>query len=482
MRKVLSVLLIAAMIALLIPAYAFADYLFEPVVPADGVNWIFGKTALVYDGGELKDGSKTLMEVSVETDEDGVIVVTIEGNPAKIGAKTLYMPVALKNDDGLFIGGRQVGKMDFGGEDAYALSVKTSRGGSEALYLLGDGMGHNQYVKLVFEDTAAPGGYKPGHGQGHGPSYVGQPDCVYPPYYTGSPYYCGVCGNNCYVDGSIVVGVPCQHLYPALSMGYLQVVGIEAAGDQFGNATAEMNGNELKVQVADVTKADRAAIKAANDDYIRVRVRPVNLYGKAYAAGTVVSVAYGTPLKTLVGTSGNTKGQYVLDANGTFCLNVPGLKACAGVADEDDVAMLPYVAVLVGNDTIYTPVSYSSVYRPATLKSVPAAVKVQVGQKVTLPCIGKNGGALLPLIKWTVVEKDSTGKVAVNGYSITGLKAGKVVLIGTYGDKTVTVTVTVTKGLKPAANTGSSVTVSAGASTVTTTVCTGVSRKPVPKD
>lgn len=482
MRKVLSVLLIAAMIALLIPAYAFADYLFEPVVPADGVNWIFGKTALVYDGGALKDGNTTLMEVFVETDEDGVIVVTIEGNPAKIGAKTLYMPVALKNDEGLFIGGRRVGKMRFDGTDAYALSVKVSRGGSDALYLLGDGMGHNQYVKLVFEDTAAPGSYKPGHGHAQGPSYVGQPDCVYPPYDVGSPYYCCVCGNNCYVDGSVVVGVPCRHLYPILSMGSLRVVGVEAVGDQFGNATAAMNGNELRVQVADRTKADRAAIKAANDDYIRVRVRPVNASGKAYAAGTAVSVTYGTPLNTLVGTAGNTKGQYVLDANGTFCLNVPGLKACAGVADEDDAAMLPYVAVLVGNDTIYAPVSYSSVYRPETLKSVPASANVQIGQKITLPCVGKNGGALLPLIKWHIVEEDSTGKVAVNGYSITGLQAGKVVLIGIYGDKAVTVTVTVSKELKPVGNTGSSVTVSGGAGTVTTTVRTGASRKPVPKD
>lgn len=446
MRKFLSVLLAAAMIALLIPAGAMAAGSFEPNVPAPGVNWLYGTAKLVRDGNALKDSSdNTVLTISTQTDEDGKIIVTVYGDTASITTKTLYMPVTMTDDSGsILINSMVNGKSDFGNAQAYALGITVRRGGNSALYLLGDGMGHNQYVELRFVDENRRPDYI---GNVQSPSYVGDPQWPVYPYY---PYYPNhyLPGSTTTSDGTIIVGVPGGQLYPILGGGSLRVMSVEAYGDQFGNATASMVGSTLRVDVAAYTKEDRKAIGAAADDFIRVRVQPVNAYGYRYAAGTAISAASPTASSMFKGSATNAAGNYVLDTDGCFCLNIPGIKSVAGFTGKTISDTISRVGVYVGTQAnlISVPVSYVVTNRAVTLAGAPATVSVPVGSRTNIVCTSSNGGAILPLTTWSVVKDLSDGQVSINGYSVTGLKAGTVVLVGTSGKQSVMVTVKVTGG------------------------------------
>ncbi len=427
MRKLIAIALATALVLLLIP------------------------TGLAQASGELKlsDSSSWVnipsgADISFQRDNDGNYTVKIAAQYRTIpliyqGAKptgyherAFYLPIIPGNTDPVLV--NSVDKM-YNGQ--YAIRFVPQEGGNADTFNVWNyGAGYMTVTIEYYDAKTLPA---------HTPSYPG-----WYPEYSGL-YYCSGCGEHVYPhsgyysngyyhlvcsDGHVTSSPYAGGVYPAAN--YLQVVGVVSYGEMYKNVSAFNSGSQISLAI------DTKAL-SANDDSVRIKVKPMTTYGYSYPAGTIVAPVSPTNNAHLVGSDvaldSSGAYNYILDKDGAFYITISGIK---GLASKTS-GTWGTISVKIGSGSrLDTQIGYSFTGTTTVDPTPSADISVKVGQSLSLNY--QVSGKFVPAheVSWTIVGSSGTGSISVSGNTITGLAAGDVYLKAEHGTSSTVVKIVVT--------------------------------------
>ncbi|MGI5899976.1 MAG: SH3 domain-containing protein [Christensenellales bacterium] len=432
MRKIMSIILATVLVLLLVP------------------------TATAQAQGELKltDSSSWVnvpsgADISSERDANGNYTIKIAApfrtvsmiyqgvKPGGYFERAFYLPIIPGNTDPVFVDG--VNRMHNG---EYAIRFVPKEGGNtESFSVLNYGSGYFTVAveyydaKTLPENTSLYPGYPGWYPQYDGAYYCsGCGEYVYPysSYYSNGYYYL-VCHNGHTTSSTYAGG-----FYPANN--YLQVMGVVAYGDMYKNVSASNVGSQINLLI------DTKALNA-NNDFIRIRVKPTNTLGYYYPAGTVVTPVAPTNSAHLSGSDmaldSSGSYSYILDKDGAFYITLTGIKNLA----SSNLGTWGSVSFKIGSSSsLETQIRYSftSSTAAAPTPDASAGIGIKVGQSLALNYKVGSDFAPVDKVSWAVVGSAGTGSISISGNTITGLAAGDVYLKAEYSGSSTVVKIIVT--------------------------------------
>lgn len=459
MRKFIAVLLCLAMFVAMIPAASAASTI---DVAIEDSPWYAGPSALYWENSENADegdliyartGTKTGLYVTLD-EANGEYNLKVYGKYEIFANHTYRMFGGWQNNKMLLIPISLIG-VDFAdafinsvagysysvakkdGEDNHYIYLAPVAGGASKSFTIADAVGNSVVINVEYID-ASYDYYWGNCGMYH------RPGCGhFYPNYTGKWYTC-IHGNYCYNQNGCVYCFLPSSVYGA----YLKVVSLDTNSGLYGNVTVSNHGSAIVVNAAAKTEADLALLNSAKDDHIRIRVKPINSYGRAYAPNTVIatnavdSAALLAGNKTIVDTEGKT--QYVLDEDSCFYINVYGIKAA--VANGAATAVTSpafYFGSKYASTTITVPVYVSITGRTqGTLAYVPSEMTVKVGESKRLEYVLASQNSFAPYMSYSLKHINAKNITFENNV-VTGVKAGTSYITITSGSNTFTVKVNV---------------------------------------
>jgi hypothetical protein len=432
MRKLMAIVLATVLVLLLVPtAVAAATGELKLV---DSSSWVNVPSGAEVSSERDADGNYT---IKIAAPYRAISLIYQGTKPAGYYERAFYLPIIPGNTDPVLVDG--VSRV-YNGEYAVRF-VPKSGGNSETFSVLNYGVGYISVSIEYFDALTIPAETSPWY-----PGYSG-----WYPEYSGN-YYCSGCGkyvtavssyysNGYYhmacTEGHVTSSPYAGGVYPSAS--YLQVLGVVAYGDMYKNVSASSTGSQISLVI------DTKAL-SANDDVVRIKVKPVTTYGYSYPAGTVVTPvspttnAYLTGSDTALSSSGTYS--YILDKDGAFYITLSGIK---GLANKTS-GTWGSISVKIGSGSrLDTLIGYSFT-GSATVDPTPstsADININVGQSLSLNY--QVGGKFVPAheVRWTVVGSAGTGSISVSGNTITGLTAGDVYLKAEYGNSSTVVKIAV---------------------------------------